>query len=51
MRVIAIIAALALTGCAVARVPVKVAGTAVGVTAKTVGEAVMIVTRDTQRWD
>lgn len=39
-------AVLALGGCSVAKVPVKVAGTAAGATMHAAGSAVMIVTRD-----
>lgn len=39
-------ALLALGGCSVAKVPVKVAGTAAGATMHAAGSAVMIVTRD-----
>ncbi|SFH33346.1 hypothetical protein SAMN04488020_11077 [Palleronia marisminoris] len=39
-------ALLALGGCSIAKVPVKVAGTAAGATMHAAGSAVMIVTRD-----
>ena len=44
---LALVCALfALSGCAVARVPIKAAGTAAGVSMQAAGTAVMVVTRD-----
>ena len=41
-----LLGALALSGCSVAKVPVKAAGTVAGVTLKTAGTAVLVVTKD-----
>ncbi|WP_172971420.1 hypothetical protein [Palleronia sp. THAF1] len=51
MRLALCAALVALAGCAVVRVPVKVVGTTAGVATKAVGSTIMAVTTDAHHWD